>query len=138
MELLAERETRGFEAAGVGVGVERRILFLDPADRKFLQLTVRGTLTRREAGLLLGLPCGTVTRRVHGLLKRLHDPLVVALVEEGQFLPELHREVGLAFFLRNRTQSQIEREFGVSRYAVKRMLEYVKGWHEAKKGGGRR
>jgi hypothetical protein len=75
---------------------------------------------------------------VHGLLKRLHDPLVVALVEEGQFLPELHREVGLAFFLRNRTQSQIEREFGVSRYAVKRMLEYVKGWHEAKKGGGRR
>jgi hypothetical protein len=55
MELLAERETRGFEAAGVGVGVERRILFLDPADRKFLQLTVRGTLTRREAGLGLWL-----------------------------------------------------------------------------------
>ena len=138
MELLAERETRGFEAAGVAVGVERRILFLDPADRKLLQLTLRGTLTRREVGLLLGLPCGTVTRRLHALLQRLHDPLVVALVEEGQFLPELHREVGLAFFLRNLSQAQIEREFGLSRYAVKRMLEYVRGWQGAGKGGRRR
>ena len=136
MELLAERQTRGYDIASLSLGIEKRILFLDPADRKFLQLTLRGTLSRREVGLLLGLTCGTVTRRLHGLLRRLNDPLVVALVERGELLPELHREVGLAYFLRWRSQPQIEREFGLSRYAVKRMLEYVRGWQGVGKRGG--
>jgi DNA-directed RNA polymerase specialized sigma24 family protein len=131
MELLAERQTRGYEVASLSQGIEKRILFLDPADRKFLQLTLRGTLSRREVGLLLGLTCGTVTRRLHGLLNRLNDPLVVALVERGEFLPELHREVGLAYFLRGMSITQIEVAFQLSRYAVRRRLEYVRGWHKA-------
>jgi DNA-directed RNA polymerase specialized sigma24 family protein len=135
MELLAERQTRGYEVANLSQGIEKRILFLDPADRKFLQLTLRGTLSRREVGLLLGLTCGTVTRRLHGLLNRLNDPLVVALVERGEFLPELHREVGLAYFLRGMSITQIEMAFQLSRYAVRRRLEYVRGWHAGPKAG---
>ena len=135
MELLAERQTRGYEVASLSQGIEKRILFLDPADRKFLQLTLRGTLSRREVGLLLGLTCGTVTRRLHGLLNRLNDPLVVALVERGEFLPELHREVGLAYFLRGMSITQIEVAFQLSRYAVRRRLEYVRGWHAGPKAG---
>jgi len=131
MELLEERQTRGYDRAGASRGLEKRILFLDPSDRKLLELTVRGTLTRREAGILVGLSSGTVTRRVRRLLDRLHDPIVAALADYGQLLPELHREVGLAYFLRKRSFTQIEREYGLSRYAVKRMVQYIQGWHEA-------
>jgi hypothetical protein len=145
MELLAERQTRGFERAGLACGVDKRILFLDPMDRKLLELTVSGTLTRRQAGALVGLSSGTVTRRIRRLMDRLNDPLVVALVDYGQLLPELHREVGLAFFLRKRSFAQIEVEFGLSRYAAKRMVQYVRWWQEAsrtttttRRGRGRR
>src|SRR4051794_22304385 len=100
MELLEERQTRGFERAGVPCGLEGRIIYLAERDRKMIELTLRGTLTRREVGMLVGLAGGTVTRRIHRLLARLHDPLVVALVESGKLLPELHQEVGLAYFLR--------------------------------------
>lgn len=138
MELLEERQTRGFERAGASRGLEKRILFLDPSDRKLLELTVNGTLTRREAGILVGLSSGTVTRRVRRLLDRLHDPIVAALADYGQLLPELHREVGLAYFLRKRSLTQIEREYGLSRYAVKRMVQYIQGWHEASRSGNGR
>jgi hypothetical protein len=135
MELLEERQTRGFDSAAVSSGVGKRILFLDAVDRKLIELTVKGTLTRREAGMLVGMPGGTVTRRIRRMLERLNDPLVVALVDYGKLLPELHQEVGLAFFLRKRSFSAIEAEFGLSRYAVKRMIDYVRGWYGAFKGG---
>src|SRR4051794_18992386 len=121
MELLEERKTRGFESTGDSKGVEKKILFMDSSERKLLELNVRGTLTRREAGTLVGLSSGSVTRRIRRLLDRLHDPIVAALVDYGQLLPELHREVGIAYFLRNRSFAQIEREYDLSRYAVKRM-----------------
>src|SRR5712671_4112282 len=133
MELLEERQTKGFERAGLPSGVDQRIFFLDPADRKLLEMTVRGTLTRRGAGMLVGRTCGTVSRRVRRLLERLHDPLVVALVDYGQLLPELYREVGLAYFLRRVPLTRIGVEFGLSRYTARRIIEYIRGWHGAAK-----
>jgi hypothetical protein len=133
MELLAERQTRGFERAALASGVDKRILFLDPSDRKLLEMTVRGTLTRREAGMLVGRTSGTISRRVRLLLKRLHDPIVAALVDYGQLLPELYREVGLAYFLRRMSLTRISAEFALSRYTAQRMLEYIRGWHDAGK-----
>ena len=129
MELLADRQTRGYEPVPVAAGIDKRIFFLEPADRKFLQLALSGTLTRREIGLLLGQTNGTISRRVRGLLKRLNEPIVIALVDRGEFLPEGHREVGLAFFLRGLTLDQIAAEFDYSRYAVRKILEFVRGWH---------
>src|SRR5260221_10724938 len=100
MELLGERQTKGFERAALASGVDQRIFFLDPADRKLLEMTVRGTLTRREAGMLVGRTCGTVTRRVRRLLERLHHPLVGALGDFRQLFPEVYRGGGLGDFLR--------------------------------------
>ena len=133
MELLEERQTRGFERAGLACGVDKRILFLDPMDRKLLEMTVQGTLTRREAALLVGRTSGTISRRVRLLLKRLHDPMVAALVDYGQLLPAMYREVGLAYFLRRLSLTRIAAEFGLSRYTAKRMLQYIRGWHDAGK-----
>ena len=136
MELLEERQTKGFSAVSIGSGIDKRIEFLDLADRKLLEVTVRGALSRREAGMLLGLSSGTVTRRIHVLVNRLHEPIVVALVDYGELLPELHREVGLAYFLRKWPMSMIAREMGLTQYEVKRMLAYVRGWQKGV--GGRR
>jgi hypothetical protein len=130
MELLEERQTRGFERAGVASGLEKRILFLAPLDRKLLELTVSGKLTRREAGMLVGLSSGTVTRRVRRILDRLHDPIIVALVDYGPLLPELYREVGLGFFLRKQSYKQLEAEYQLSRYTLERMVQYIRVWHE--------
>ena len=129
MDLLEDRATRGYERVDIHRGIQRRMQFLEPADRKLLEITLRGRLSRREAGMILGLDAGTVTRRIHTLLKRLNTRMVAALAEDGELLPELHREVGLAYFLHRRSQRWIARHFGLSEYAVRRMLEYVRGWH---------
>ena len=139
MGLLAIAETRGGkrpseqvgERIGLGPVLERRAKFLDPQDQKLLELTLPGRLSRREVGLLLGITHGSVTRRIHRIMKLLHDPMVVALIEDGQFLPELHREVGLAHFLWRWPVGRIEQKFEIGRYRIKRMLEHVRGWQLA-------
>ena len=135
MGMLAIVETPGIdrvgERAGLGPVLARRVKFLNERDQKIIEFTFAGRLSRREVGLLLGLPHGTVTRRIQRLLKLLHDPLVVALIEDGQFLPEMQREVGLAFFLWQWPMGRIGQKLGVTRYHVKRMVERVRGWHAA-------
>jgi len=134
MVLLEERQTRGFESVRISVPMEKRIAWLNPGDRQLLQLSLRGTLSRREMALLMGQSSGSVTRRLRRILERLNDPVVVALVENGKLLPELHQEVGLAYFLRARTIRQIGAEFDVALYQVRRILEYVRGWFGGRRG----
>jgi DNA-directed RNA polymerase specialized sigma24 family protein len=131
MEMLAIAETRGFDAAGLAPALARRARFLDERDQKILELTGAGRLSRREAALLLGMSHGGVTRRIHRLMQLLGDPLIVALIEDGQFLPDVQREVGLAFFLWQWPIKRIAQKFDLSLYRVRRMLEYVRGWHAA-------
>jgi hypothetical protein len=130
MQLLAEQSGRGYVRAEVPEGIEKRIRFLDPADQKLLQLTLQKRLTRHEVGLLMGMTSGGVTRRIHSLLERLNDRLVKALADSGKLLPELYQEVGLAFFLRRESMSDISKAYGLSRYEVGRMLTYIRGWHK--------
>src|SRR4051812_30814991 len=109
MDLLETRQTRGYDQAALPGGIEKRMKFLEPADRKLLEMTLGGKVSRREAAMMLGLDAGTGTRRVHSLLRRLHSRVVVALVDDGDLLPELPRDVGLAFFLHRRSIRWIAR-----------------------------
>jgi DNA-directed RNA polymerase specialized sigma24 family protein len=130
MEMLEDRQTRGFApAAGRELGLEKRISFLPDADQRLLKLSLRGAVTRREAAALLGMSPGTVSRRLKRLMDRLNDPLVVALVDQGQLLPEGYREVGLGYFLRRMSEEEIARATGLSMWEVRRALSYVRGWH---------
>ena len=133
MDLLEDQATRGYERVDIHRGIWKRMQFLEPADRKLLEITLSGKLTRREAGMIMGLDAGTVTRRINTLLKRLNTRMVAALVEDGELLPELHREVGLAFFLHRRSHRWISRHFGLSEYIVRLMIEYVRGWLEGRR-----
>jgi hypothetical protein len=133
MELLEQRQTKGFSAAQVGPVAARGIPFLDPADQKLVEMVLTGRLSRREIATLTGVPIQTVSRRMTRILARLHDPLIIALVEHGQLLPELHRDVGLAYFLRRWGPKEIRRHFGVTEYQFRKMLTYIKGWHAARR-----
>lgn len=138
MDLLETRQTRGYGRVELNQGLQKRMKFLEPADRKLLEITYEGRLTRREVGMVMGLDAGSVTRRVNTLLGRLDTPIVRALVEDGDFLPELHREVALAFFLHRRSIRWISRELDLSQYAVRGMITYVRTWQELKRKKARR
>ena len=129
MDLLETCQTRGMVRAAPNRGLEKRMKFLEPADQKLLEMTLSGKLSRREAAMMIGLDAGTVTRRINTLLRRLHERIVIALVDDGELLPELHREVGLAFFLHRRSVRWIARHLGLSQYAVRAMITYVRTWH---------
>ena len=133
MQLLETGQTYVSRRLTAGRGVEKRMLFLDPLDRRLIELILSGRVTRREAGARVGRATGTMTRRIRALLRRLNDPLVVALAEDGALLPEYHQAVGLAFFLRREPMERIAREFGLTRYGVKRMIDQVRGWHAARR-----
>lgn len=128
MALLADRETKGYAPVSVAAGIDRRMEFLSLSDRKLLETALSGKLTWTEIALLAGQSVGTITRRARRLLNRLHDPLIVALIERGDLLPEMHKVVGLAFFLRKTPLEKIAMEAGISEYAVRRMIAYIRGW----------
>ncbi|HEY7120256.1 MAG TPA: hypothetical protein VH475_26950 [Tepidisphaeraceae bacterium] len=128
MELLETCQTKGWSRWTPTAGLERRMAFLNPADRKLLEIESSGSLMWRQLAALLGRDVGSVTRRIGTLRRRLNDPLVIALVEEGKLLPEFHREVGLAYFLRREPVARIAREMGLSKYETRRIVMYVRGW----------
>lgn len=133
MEMLEECQTRRIPTAQPAPALEKRIAHLDPPDRKLLEFTLSGRLTRREAGLLLGRSAGAITRRLRTLLNRLHHPLVVALVDRGLLLPEYHRDVGLDYFLRRHPIRQIANTYALTPHAVRRILTYLRGWQTGTK-----
>lgn len=129
---FARRQQAGLEI------LRRRAAFLPPRQRALIDLTIQGKLTRRDIGRLLGIPAGTVTRRVQRLAARLYDPLVVALIERPGELREEYRQVGIEFFLHKLNASQLADLHQLSRDQVKQMIEFVKGWFRgvSQKGGG--
>jgi DNA-directed RNA polymerase specialized sigma24 family protein len=134
MEMLEGRQTKGFMTVELARAIEKRISFLTERDRRLVELSMRGTLTVRDAAQLLRMSPGTVSRRVKKLMTRLMDPLVVALVDRGLLLPEGYRDIGLAYYLRGMTVEEISRAARWSPYEVRRALAYMRGWS----GGGRR
>lgn len=128
MPLLAEPRTTRKHSVNLANGLDRRLPFLDPAEKKLLEFSLGTDFTRRELATLLGISPGTITRRLRNILARLHRPIVAALVDRGDLLPELHKEVGLAYFLRKTPIRRIARDVQISHHTVSRILVYLKGW----------
>jgi DNA-directed RNA polymerase specialized sigma24 family protein len=111
--------------------VLRRAAYLRPADRALLEMTLRGKLSRREIGALMGIPSGTVTRRVWRLGNRLHDPLVVALIERPGKLRAEYRQVGLEHFVQGLTARDIADLHRMGVKEVRRILDFLRVWAKA-------
>ena len=107
----------------------RQLPHLSPKDRLIMELSLESGASRRQLAAALNLAPGNVTRRLHGILKRMRDPLVLCLTSTDCTLPPKHRQLAIAHFLHGSTIKQLMREHSLSYGQVKRMLEYVRGWH---------
>lgn len=108
--------------------VLRRARHLCPADRALLEMALLRKLSRREIGALLGIPAGTVTRRVWRIGNRLYDPLAVALMERPGKLRTEYRQVGIEHFVQALTARQIADRHQMNVKEVRRILEFLRVW----------
>ena len=106
-----------------------RVKFLSDQDRALVELSLRHGLSRRKMGLALGLTAGTVTRRLRRLMSRLRDPLIVAVTDPLCTLPPEHRQITIEYFLHEISIPKIAQLHEMTRFEVREMLEYVRGWH---------
>src|SRR5690349_3957405 len=108
LENQAERaRVRGVSTADESAGrMLERARFLEEDERTLVELLLRGTLSRRQMADLLKIDPATLTRRVQGLVKRLHDPIVLALIEWSHGLSDEHRQLGIEHFLQGKSAGQ--------------------------------
>jgi hypothetical protein len=95
---------------------------------KLFELLAGGASYRLIARVLC-VPAGTVCRRARRIGARLHDPLVVALLEERCPLAPEIRQMGIEHFLAARSARQIAEMHRMSPGQVRSALEFVRGWH---------
>jgi hypothetical protein len=100
---MAVLENQPFRARPDSGGQVERLLgrarFLEEQDRRIVEMLAKGNLSRREVAGLVGISASALTRRVQRLAGRLHDPIVVALIEGDKVLPGELRQLGLEHFL---------------------------------------
>ncbi|HVT87588.1 MAG TPA: hypothetical protein VHD56_01940 [Tepidisphaeraceae bacterium] len=109
--------------------LERRIAHLTGSDQLMIEMALDQRRTRREIADHFHLSPGNVTRRLRRILNRLHDPLVVAIIENEESLSEEYRRLGIAYFLQDVQMADLARELRISQAQVRVMIEYIRGWY---------
>jgi hypothetical protein len=109
--------------------VMRRARYLDRPDDTLMRLALEGNLSYRVMSQIIGRKsAGATFRRVRSLLRRLREPVVVALLDRPGELSAMHCEIGIRRFVKKQTLEQIERETGVSRWEISHISAFVWGW----------
>jgi len=121
------RRGTGSSAADTLLG---RAALLDDRDRLLVELALRNGASNRQLGRVLGIPAGTVSRRLRRLLRRLHEPIVAALTEPSINLPPEYRQLGIEHFVRGLTSGQLADLHQMNVRRVQQMLTHLRGWHE--------
>jgi hypothetical protein len=122
------------DAAGQVERVLARARFLGEQDRTIIEMLAKGNLSRREVARLVGISPSSLTRRVQRLASRLHDPIVVALIDGDKVLPPEYRQLGLEHFLQGHGPTKLAEMHRISMWEVRRMLGHIRGWFEGQKG----
>lgn len=110
----------------------RRARLLPPADQALLDLVVLRQLPVYAIAKLRGLHPGTTARHVKKLIRRLQQPMVIALIDRGRNqLPQELWQVGIEYFVQRLSMNRIADIHQISLYRVRVMLEQVRGWAKA-------
>jgi DNA-directed RNA polymerase specialized sigma24 family protein len=133
-QVLDRFEEAAVPVSGAGAREEmlRRAQWLEEKDRVIVQLWVKGNLTLREMAGVVGLPAGSISRRLARVRERLQDRVVNALLESRAGLPEEFREVGLEYFLTGMALHEIADRHRMPVGEVRRIVQFIKGWQKGR------
>jgi DNA-directed RNA polymerase specialized sigma24 family protein len=106
-----------------------RARLLGQDDRLLVELALQSRVSRRKLGQIFHVPAGTVTRRLQRLARRLHDPVVIDLLDDSCPLTPEYRQVGIERFLRGQSAAAIADKHRMRPADVQLILHFVKGWH---------
>jgi hypothetical protein len=105
-----------------------RIPHLSQPDQNLLTLALSGRHSFRAIAILVNSNPGSVCRRVRLLIRKLSDPIVIALLERPMSLSEKYQRIGLARFLFQRGIRSIAREFDLSEKEICIIITHLRRW----------
>jgi hypothetical protein len=115
------------ESAKIAALLQRAAL-LPPEDRLLIELLQRNA-TRRQIADILKAPPGTVCRRIQRLSRRLHNPIVIALLDERCPLEASVRQIGVERLLLDHSLGALSTKHQRHTSEIRRILEFIRGWH---------
>jgi DNA-directed RNA polymerase specialized sigma24 family protein len=127
LESLPTRSTSLYRDDPAPILARARLLGQD--DRLLVELALQSRVSRRKLGQIFHVPAGTVTRRLQRLARRLHDPVVIDLLDDSCPLTPEYRQVGIERFLRGQSAAAIADKHRMRPADVRLILHFVKGWH---------
>jgi hypothetical protein len=122
---------------GADAELWKRIALLGRDDQILLELSLRGGASHRQIGRLLNRSPGSVSRRLHRLGRRLHDPVVVALLHPSCPLEPEYRQLGVERFLCGTAMQELAGKHQLSCVRVRSILLLIRGWHRGMRGAAK-
>jgi DNA-directed RNA polymerase specialized sigma24 family protein len=110
--------------------IRERIALLLPSDRTVAELVLDGA-THRQIATLLEVTPGQVSRRVRGIVNRLHDSRAIALLHPDCPLEPEYRQVGVERFLQDKSVKDLAAEHACSAGEIRRRLDAINFWYRA-------
>jgi DNA-directed RNA polymerase specialized sigma24 family protein len=112
----------------------RRSAWLAEKDRRIVQLSAKGNLTMREMSELVGLPAGSISRRLTRIRLRMADRVVNGLLDRRCALPVEFKEIGLEYFLTGLRTGEIADKHRLPAGQVRRIIQFIQGWQKGRVG----
>ena len=106
----------------------RRIRLLAEADQQLLHLSLSGVHSLRQLARIRGVHPGNLARHLAKLTLRLRNPVVVALADHAEDLPEHYYRIGVARFALGRSVEALVRQFDLDREHIRAILGYLLAW----------
>lgn len=110
--------------------LRRRVGMLREPDRTLFQLMLAGNVSRRQVARVLGIPAGTVTRRLRRIANRVHDPIVILLTDSRCPLSPDFRQLGIEHFLQGQSVCELSELHEMRPARVRDVLTFIRGWHK--------
>src|SRR5688572_27631888 len=102
---MRNRKQEDFE--GVPTELLRRAALLREPDRTLAHLSFKPDATSASIARAAGMAPATIKRRMQRIGARLHDPLVVALIDRTCPLVMEYRQIGIEHFLQGQSTHTI-------------------------------
>src|SRR5262245_51228303 len=115
-----------------------RARVLPQQDRLVIELAFKNQLSMRQIAQILKRPPGSISRRLNRLRARLCDPLVAALLDPDCTLAPRYHAIAIQYFAQGKRLDQLMREHEVTRFELRGILSFVRGWLKGTRDEGMR